>query len=225
MAQRLNVTDFKKKEATIVTYVGVERGDLILAAAKLLAKAGFKVIIVDNSLTHDIWELYYDMSPDGKKAEDEGGLIVLTDAIPDKKKVPADIVFVYSGNNVLDTPQKTDVAILALSPSKLTYTACRVAQNIYHGTKPVYIYRDYVTVKPAKLAGLMEVSEKDLDWTTVEIDPDEYEAWLLYSLNRRDYLKTFKNSLPALARIISKTLGNDANAQKATDIIMKAGGL
>ena len=81
-----------------VTYAGMEQGDLMVALANVALAAGLKVAILDNSYTHDIWEMVQN-SP-AEMVVDKGNLCVVKDAVLTPDNHGWDLVIEYLGANV-----------------------------------------------------------------------------------------------------------------------------
>ncbi len=88
-----------------VAYVGFEQGDLMIALANVALAAGLKVAILDNSLTHDIWNI---MKSDEEEAVvDKGNLCIVKDAVLGGSNNGWDLVIEYIGANVSENNMPT----------------------------------------------------------------------------------------------------------------------
>lgn len=221
-----------KHETTLITYMGLERGDLPLALAKVLSNAGYNTVLFDNSVSQDIWDIYNDKTASGNTRDKgvrfhDNGLLISHDCMVTKKNTPYDYVITYSGTNVMEFPAVADYFIGGASPLESSIRAVGVGMLTYYGnskTKSIYLYRDMVSVSERKMAGLLNLPS-DSELIPIKIDPDEYDSWCAYTRDQGvGLVRHLGESREALKEILTILMGNDKNAAKTAETMISKGG-
>lgn len=222
----------EKHETTLITYMGLERGDLLLALAKVLANAGYKTALFDNSVSQDIWDIYNDKTASGNASDigvrfHDNGLLISHDCMVTKKNTQYDYVITYSGTNVMEFPAVADYFIGGASPLESSIRAVGVGILTYNGnnkTRGIYLYRDMVAVSERKMAGLLNLPQGN-ELISVKIDPDEYDSWCAYTRDQgAGLVRHLGESREALKEILTILMGDDKNASKKAETMINKGG-
>ncbi len=199
----ISVEEFAGLTVKKVGYVGLERGDIVLALALIGKSAGLKVAVIDNSKRGDIFEAVKDEEND---ITTKLGIVVARNYVI-KDKTPFDVVFTYNGVNTENF--ESDFMILAPSSNKDEVAAVKtfMTSSVFHRL----IYRDENPgYRVATLAGEYEMKKEDAkNIGVLPLRTSEITAWSDFSRNQSPVFVAklsdrTKEEITALAKIIYK---------------------
>lgn len=198
-----NVTELKENCVHRVVYVGLERGDLIIALARTAAAAGLKVAVSDLSLSHDLYEAYKD--------EVDNGIVERGNVTIAKNKVLSDMSEVdlyieYMGLRNIPIEEKIEYLITACSPNRQAIEAVKRTLTAEYETRFILL-RDYDGKYSVKdICHDMQLRDKTLV-NAIKCDRREINNYDSFSRNNAVRLvKAFTTSAPAFTAIAKDIL-------------------
>ena len=176
----------EQKEQKVVSFYGIERGDFIYYLAVVFAKAGKLVLVIDNSLSNDVYGAVSNYETgDGKLIRQN--IVYMTNVNYKRKEdSPYEIVFIWHGMRLnCDMAAQSDALILL--PNYEPNTLRKMSEHINGMQKKVSaVYmRDAVSnakVKPRTIAGMFGINPQ-LMYGDIMYDAKDYENYLAFLYN------------------------------------------
>lgn len=215
----LDLQLIKDGMAKRVAYVGLERCDLIVAMVNVCVAAGLKVAVADNSVTHDLFGIYYDEGGD-EDIIDRGRLCIIRNAVLDDKNHGYDLVVEYLGAN---EPIDTDAEVLFLMPDSQRVNIRAVREYLYTPYKKrMIVYRDQATDFSLSDMAHFLGFEKGYQMSAVKFDRKEMEAYAkLTRQPRTKFTLALSVSSSLLYEMCRTVLGDKISDKQLTGLIKK----
>mgnify|MGYP006983163144 CR=1 FL=1 len=172
----------------IISYIGKERCDIIYHLIKIGINAGKRLLVIDNSMTHDLFSLFE--KNDGEDIQEHGNLTICKDYKLGKKAQEYDCVYLYEGI-VPRYEGKRDVQIIApgCENTEIKQIRAYLDELVNNGTEfpeeTYVIERDKVNRKiTAKtLSSLLNVNTQNC--IDLEFDVKDYSQYVSLTHNMR----------------------------------------
>ena len=201
--QNIRISDLKENCIHHIVYVGLERGDLIIALARTAAAAGLKVAVADLSITHDLYEAYKDGIDDG--IVERGNVTIAKNRVLSDAS-ECDIYIEYIGLRDIPIDKKVEYLITACTPNRQVIERVARTLSVEYDTRFILL-RDYdgkYTVKD--ICHDMKVTDKTLI-STVRADLKEISNYDYFTRNNAIKLvKVFTASAPVFFSIASDVI-------------------
>lgn len=171
----------------VISYVGKERCDLLYYITMLGQRAGKQILVIDNSVTHDFFDLYEKI--DHEDVVESDFITVCKDYCMDEQlKEEYDYIFIYEGITRMHSYKgKRDITIVAISMEAAELKHIKNAFLDYDGkTKlnPLLIVRDCVNNKVSNndIAEKLCITPEDV--LRIGFDQRDYAMYINLSHNK-----------------------------------------
>lgn len=177
-----------KKEYKIITYIGLERCDLLYYLVKLGRLAGKHILVIDNSFSGDYAAIYTKEESD--MVEYENVTIARGYALTEQVASQYDFVFLYYGRNLKGLSVNADYYVLAENQEYLPMEHLKAAlESSRFESSPYLIVRDKVNNKLnnktyAEMLGIHPYMTYDL-----YLEPSEYQIYMNIARDGRAKVK------------------------------------
>lgn len=203
-----------------VAYVGLERCDLIVALVNVAVKAGLKVAVADNSVTHDLFGIYYNEEDDDDDIIDRGNLCIIKNAVLDESNHGFDLVVMYLGANE-PIEVESDIMFLMTDAQRANIRAVR-EYLLTPYMKRMVVYRDqssdFSVTDMAHFLGF----DKSYQMSTVKYDRKEAEAYAkLTRQPRAKFTLAMASSSSLFFEMCRMVFGEKLTDKQVTGLIRK----
>lgn len=236
----------KKEEITansfmpkIVSFTGVERGDIVYYTAKLLAAGNKSVLCIDNAKRHDLFEtVKEDMTGKAAKGERQekryvnhfrfkGSIVYTKNALYSRDAFERfDYVLIYHGMDIDKLLfKKSDVRFVMTDTDRFNREDLSRALSAIKEELPVYaLFVDvfYGKIREKEFVeSLVENEEHLLGSATLSFDPVDVEAKQAWQYNGAQKVKVLSPSMKELLLFVNETITGVKN-QKPKKLIADA---
>lgn len=206
-----------KKNAQVIAYAGKEKADLVYALVQIAEALHKRIVVIDNSLTHDLYEIY---AKRGKSLQnqviDMGTITIAKNCFLEKELLDSDVVFYYTGLNVNDAIiEPADILILAPGSEAVEIQKMELyVKLIGNATQDiVLIQRDRVTYKITLGTIASKLGIRPKRSYVLKYNPDDYGAYVALTQNGAYGIKGIVPGIKEVAFDISTMIHNLTDKQ------------
>lgn len=194
------MADMKENSGSIISVVGKERCDIAYAIAQIASAMKKTVLIIDNSMTHDLFLVFSHGKEPDSEVIDLGQMTVCCGCeVPEEDMREFGLTVIYSGLNCATHPP-ADVHVLATS-GEMAEVQALSAYSAYAETAEdsyILIQRDRVNRKQTLATIAAKIGIRPQKSYVLALSADDTGAYQALTLNGNSGLKGISQDMSAL---------------------------